>query len=111
MAANHFPVVTEVFTIVDSTTPTTAGSIVEDGADPATGLAPANDLDSEFFPAVESLGKHAPYMVAFRQNGTIRMIALCTAESARAMYDAVSKEYAKIAFDRQRFEVRLWLET
>ncbi|KAK0438136.1 uncharacterized protein EV420DRAFT_1666428 [Desarmillaria tabescens] len=47
----------------------------------------------------------APYIVAFHQSDCVRMIGLYTAESAQAVYDAVSKEWAKVVSDRERSQV------
>ncbi|KAK0435833.1 hypothetical protein EV421DRAFT_2038952 [Armillaria borealis] len=47
----------------------------------------------------------APYVVAFHQRDCIRMIGLYTSESARAVYDAVSKDWAKVVSDRKHSQV------
>ncbi|SJL18022.1 uncharacterized protein ARMOST_21593 [Armillaria ostoyae] len=47
----------------------------------------------------------APYIVAFHQRDRVRMIGLYTSESARAVYDAVSKDWAKVISDREHSQV------
>ncbi|KAK0479468.1 hypothetical protein EDD18DRAFT_846425 [Armillaria luteobubalina] len=47
----------------------------------------------------------APYIVAFRQQDCVRMIGLKTSGSARALYDVISNDCAKLASDRGIFQV------
>ncbi|PBK60550.1 hypothetical protein ARMSODRAFT_1090260 [Armillaria solidipes] len=47
----------------------------------------------------------APYLVAFHQHDCVRMIGLYTSESARAVYDAVSEDWAKVVSDKEHSQV------
>ncbi|KAK0479466.1 hypothetical protein EDD18DRAFT_1440725 [Armillaria luteobubalina] len=43
----------------------------------------------------------APYIVAFHHDTRVRMIGLYTSETARAVYDAISMDWAKVVSDRE----------
>ena len=48
---------------------------------------------------------HGPYIVSFQQNNRVRMIGLFTERAARAVYDVISADGAKVMLDERRPEV------
>lgn len=48
---------------------------------------------------------YGPYLVVFHQRDRVKMIALATEGSAQAVYDGISKDWAKSLIDRRRGQV------